>query len=154
MLSIFGRYVSGGDKLGFLKTDSLSVSKYINASLCCLKKTQNIFIKSSAICVYVGSKYVTLLSWHYRTLGVLANKKALKISPRPHAPLLTCLLWNTAIIVLFVCSSFLDIIINQFCLNNNATQNTHVQKCLQDINAIFGQRTFDFNIYIFTPCSP
>lgn len=53
--------VSGGDKLGFLKTDSLSVSKYINAFLCCLGKTQNNYIKSSSIYVYVGSEYVALL---------------------------------------------------------------------------------------------
>lgn len=53
--------MSGGDKLGFLKTDSLSVSKYINAFLCCLGKTQNNYIKSSSIYVYVGSEYVTLL---------------------------------------------------------------------------------------------
>lgn len=74
--------LSGGDKLGFLKTDSLSVSKYINASLCCQRKTQNKYIKSFAMCVYVGSTYVDIALIALQDL--MADKeKASKLSPNP-----------------------------------------------------------------------
>lgn len=73
--------MSKGDNLGFLKTDSLLVSKYIDASLCCLTKTQNEYIKSSVICVYVGHMCVILFSSHYNTLGQIRRK--LQNSPHP-----------------------------------------------------------------------
>lgn len=141
MLSIFWASVSGGDKLGFLKTDSLSVSKYINASLCCLRKTQNKYIKSSAICVYVGSQCVALIALQ----EFRADKKKAS-NPRPHAPHPTRRLENTATPVF----CFFFIIFSQFCPNSSATQQRSCSEMpARHKNAIFGQRTCSFLLIFF-----
>lgn len=106
--------MSGGDKLGFLKTDSLSLSKYINASLCCLRKTQNRYIKSSAVCVHVGSKCVALIA-----LQEFRADKRKASNPRPRAPHPTRRLRETASVF--------------FSTGPVLHRDIHVQKCLRDI---------------------
>lgn len=104
------------------------------------KDTKQIYQILCHVCVCgVWVCYIALIALR----DFRADKKASNYPP-PSTPTLLispAFFWNTVIVVCF-CLVFLDIIINQFCLNNNATRNTHVQKCLQDkTNAILGQRT-------------